>query len=393
MKKTFCKLTLAIGSILVIFIGFGCGDKEKEIPTPQNSVNKYSSINNINDENSEKKNIYEYYQLLPDNIFKSLEGVKYHLQKKGTKWQTESLADYPLEPIVDIKNGFIQISDEGTGGGSLVETITLFRKADQGAIIGISIESFIGFFSYSVFSFLEYSDKTWYDVTDKVFPVNSFKEFINGKYRALYLDQNNRIFKALTLIIELPRNGTIVPISINLSQIHFLLSSEIIPQTGNKLNEKEIETLWEIVENIEYKSINCKWNKQNGNFEIGDKEIWSVTDIELLFESISEGGGNFESTAEDQIYDIILEIDEIAKEAFLIDSISNHTRSLSIIIESEPDEIKNYYQVVVGEDNGRSFVSYYHFNVYMPNYEIKVYDVLNDELLELKEWQKKQRKY
>ena len=67
------------------------------------------------------------------------------VQRKG-KWQTRNpyISNDPFyfDIIVDIKNGYMQISDPGTGGGSQNYTFTLFYAKKKRIFLGIQYESF-----------------------------------------------------------------------------------------------------------------------------------------------------------------------------------------------------------------------------------------------------------
>ena len=60
---------------------------------------------------AQKFTIVDYFQLLPDTLKHG-----YELKLNKSIWESISCADYTINPIVDVKNGYIEIIDEGTGG-------------------------------------------------------------------------------------------------------------------------------------------------------------------------------------------------------------------------------------------------------------------------------------
>ena len=99
------------------------------------------------------KNILEIYESLPVRLFNN-NGFeyKYLLTRKSGEWFTQSSADYEMPVIVDIANGYIEISDEGTGGGSNFIQVVLFRKMDKTPCVGITLGGFNGIFLKAILS-------------------------------------------------------------------------------------------------------------------------------------------------------------------------------------------------------------------------------------------------
>ncbi len=342
-------------------------------------------------------NILDYYSLLPEKLLSinSLGGFKYSLKKAKGGWITHSLAGYGLQPVVDIKNGYIQIDDEGTGGGSVTETVVLFRKADKEALIGVGIEEFDGFHMDYGLAFYEFRNNHWKDVTNKALPTLTFKEFLQEKYVKLTLDKTSRIFRMLSWRYQLPRYGTSITVSINHSQIQFLLDNEVDKKTGKPLDQKNKELLSELVQNLGYESFLLNWNRREGRFEPGEKKVMDYKTIAGYFENMKDDVSfRKESKAqlEKKILTKVLELPEVRERAKEIDSLSHHTRKLKVMIAGEPTEEEPYYYVKAVEDNGGNFVTHLHFYVDPKNMEIKVYDVVEDLTFTLEEWRKRELK-
>ncbi len=262
MRTKRRSLTLVFLSILVLA---GCnwfGSSEGETGTQ-------------NDEQFLRKNILEYYQMLPSALFlyEGFAEVKYDLQQKGGKWVTSSIDEYEIDPVVDIQNGYIEILDEGTGGGSIHEIITLFRKADKSPLIGISLGGFDGLYQSSQTSFYAFNQDGWENVTKSVLPGFSFSSFLDEEYVEKYLDTGSKAYLILRLMVFLPHHGTDLVVMVNESQLRFLVEHAVDLDAIENFSEKEVEELFEIIGNIKYRSMNLTWDKQSGRFYKGKREL------------------------------------------------------------------------------------------------------------------------
>lgn len=92
-------------------------------------------------------------------------------------------------------------------------------------------------------------------------------------------------------------------------------------------------------------------------------------------------------SSEDKIIDKVWAIQEVIDLDKTIRKKTKNKRGLSTRISSEPSDDQEYYGVTVAEDNGESYATYYEFHVY-PDYNIRYYDVVEDQELSLEEWRK-----
>lgn len=331
------------------------------------------------------KNILEVYESLPVSLFNN-DGFefKYELTERDGKWVTNSSADYEMPVVVDIQNGFIEISDEGTGGGSNLVQVVMFRKSDQNPCIGICLGGFNGMFSENNARFYEYINNRWTDVTGKVFPVFEFKSFMNTQYVESNLRENNDIYSVLDYWVRLPRFGLIVESEVNWEKIQAVLRENVNPENGETFDERQQELLRGMINNIMYEKIKIRWDKQNDRFMILEKVPVMAQQInDLLPASEPDAGMPF---VEKMILDELWTLPEMKKLATYIDSVSSHTHNLKLIIEGLPDENEGCYAVKAAEDNGESMVMLEQFFIHPETHEIVVYDFINDEKLGLEEW-------
>ncbi len=196
---------------------------------------------------AQKKNVVDYFRLLPDSL-----KHYYSLEYKNGKWFTESVAEYQITPVVDIRNGFIEIQDDGTGGGTTTLQVVLYRKKDGSALIGVSYNLFDGvFFENSIF-FGEYKNNKWIDLTHKVLPKINLYTFMKSGYKI-----PDEIRGYLSVRYSLPQHGTTITVDFQYGGIFMYCSSDE--------NKKICD---EFTKNVKYDSIKLKWDKENTRFVI-----------------------------------------------------------------------------------------------------------------------------
>lgn len=86
--------------------------------------------------------------------------------------------------------------------------------------------------------------------------------------------------------------------------------------------------------------------------------------------------------------DTIMRLPEIKDDNAYIKKVTKNKRHLFPIIYGETDRQRPYYWVVVGEDNGMSFVPHYHFYVYIKTGKIFYFDLIKDTAVDLRSWRK-----
>lgn len=218
-----------------------------------------------------KKNIIYYYQKLS---IKELGGYKFPLKFVNKKWVTYSSADYELYPVVDTKNGYIYIEDEGTGGGTIFHEIVLYRKKDKSAILAVNVHEFGGIEPNTIqFGFYKYENSLYNNISSKVFPEIKIENYLKNKNdlneikkirSELIKFEKNRKVKILNqFLYKLPRYGSEIKIKLNKKFIIWNL--EVFKKEISQKNIKKIKT---VLENLKYNTLICKWNKNKGKFYI-----------------------------------------------------------------------------------------------------------------------------
>ena len=97
-----------------------------------------------------------------------------------------------------------------------------------------------------------------------------------------------------------------------------------------------------------------------------------------------------DTTLEDKITAALLKLSFVKKSDKYIDSISNHTHGIAFMLD-EPAKDETDIPVQAGYNGKERFETYYRFFVNPKTLEIKVYDVVEDKKLTLKEYLKTQQ--
>lgn len=95
----------------------------------------------------------------------------------------------------------------------------------------------------------------------------------------------------------------------------------------------------------------------------------------------------------DTVYKLILSLPEVAKRARYIQEQTKGERHLEVMIAESPKEnVRNYYWVKAGEDNGNAYVTHFNFYIFPTrNWEIKYFDPVKNMVITLEEWRKEKK--
>jgi hypothetical protein len=185
----------------------------------------------------------------------------YKLFKKGNDWKTTSNADYEMPATVDFKNGYIEIEDDGTGGGTVHVRVVLFRTIDKGELIGVTTDRFDGVFLEATYDFWKSTDSGWKNVTKEVLPTNfNYTNFCTEKIANV--DANFE--KDMKYSILLPQHGT----TAKLYLLDSVLRMKQSDCEDNSEDKSECE-LVELLQNHSYEYVELIWDKDNTRFKLG----------------------------------------------------------------------------------------------------------------------------
>ncbi|RMG67234.1 MAG: hypothetical protein D6722_13505 [Bacteroidetes bacterium] len=239
MKPPF----LAILLLLPLWV-MGCEPSEQkhnppagpeEVATPAPGVSPSPS-------DPQRKSVLDYYRSL-----KPPYASPYALRQEGERWLTTSTADYEIEATVDLRNGFIEIVDEGTGGGTEKVQVVLFRLADGAPMIAISQQSFDGIGESQTYHFLRPEDPEQYDWTEHTLGVIGPYDFLELDYA----EEPDLLEEALPVLIDLPQYGTALTARISTSK-RFLYCGDqasaeqhLVCPAFDRLRRTEFQLSWD----------------------------------------------------------------------------------------------------------------------------------------------------
>ncbi len=198
----------------------------------------------------EQRDVLYYFKRLKAPYFPA----EYVLKQANGQWTCLSPSSQePLEGVVvDIKNGFIEIVDPGTGGGDWTFRVVLFRMADGNPLLGITHTFFDGATLLHKYYFLKPEDAKQLDWTKQVIKQVSAFDFLppdNTEETAI-------VEKLLPVSLELPRYGTIVKAKVytGLKDIYC------------RGDENEFSDYCGLFRQVQRTEITFKWDKEKGRF-------------------------------------------------------------------------------------------------------------------------------
>jgi hypothetical protein len=201
------------------------------------------------------KNVIDYYRLLKPGM---LGGTQFVFEKKGSAWRTSSpITDGELDCVVDLKNGYISVSDPGTGGGTITQEIALFLDNKGGSVIGVNITTFDGVAVDNNCAFYRRTGNGW--ASAPVVPALPLAQFFNQGYDPA------PVKNMLSLSYRLPRTGTTVIVSLDVTNLQKAESG----YAGS--GPEEIAAAKKALANVAYGSIELLWSMEKGAFTAGRK--------------------------------------------------------------------------------------------------------------------------
>ena len=197
-----------------------------------------------------QNNVLYYYQNLETSFT-----ADYPLTPKGEQWVSYSSAEYEIDVVVDTKNGYIEIEDEGTGGGLLRLQFVMFRLDGGQPMIAINETFFDGLGIQSRYAFLHPENDLKYDWTAETIDLPTPLDFMTkegGNYDL------NLLKEAIPVYFELPRYGTDLVVKADVSKKQLYC--------GENANEEWV-ALCPAFNQLYRDSLVLKWNKLEARFQ------------------------------------------------------------------------------------------------------------------------------
>jgi len=217
--------------------------------------------------NVAQADVIQYYKELQK--IKHL-GLAYPLRAKGKKWLTTNGEWHTAIPVtVDLKNGYIFFSDEGTGGGNFDTQVVLYRKSDKSPLIGIVENGYDPPYpGQAKVRFFSRGTKNWENETAWVWPKIAVDDFLTPDMTIADLRSLKTI--GAVVYVKLPRKGT--------AAMAYLIINEDIAQAvcrGDPSivvgNVAPYQDYCQRLKGRMFNRIEILWNKQEGRFSKGKK--------------------------------------------------------------------------------------------------------------------------
>ena len=202
---------------------------------------------------AQKLTILDYFEKLPEEM-----RLFYKIENAEGEWISRSTARYEIKPTVDIINGFIEIQDEGTGGGLTILQVVLYRKKDGTGLIGISSYNGDGVSEKCTINFLEYNNNEWINVTSEVFPVLNYQTFVNPNYTVPDFPED--YYEMSAIRYKLPQYGTTIEAELIAGGLSLICNGYTDALTADK------ESVCDFISNINKIPVKIFWDKNKRKF-------------------------------------------------------------------------------------------------------------------------------
>ncbi|MEQ8706247.1 MAG: hypothetical protein RIC19_20105 [Phaeodactylibacter sp.] len=199
-------------------------------------------------ETDKRKNVLDYYRSLEPPY-----NSPYELTQKGNKWMAESPLEMELEATVDLRNGFIEIIDEGTGGGTYHVQVVLFRLANGNPMIAVSKRAYDGVGATQEYHFLRPEHPDQYDWTEHTLGALSVFDFLELDYA----EEAHTLEEAMPVLLDLPQRGTTLTASVFTGKRFYYCGDSASP---------EEQLACPAFDRLRQEQIALKWDRENGQF-------------------------------------------------------------------------------------------------------------------------------
>lgn len=204
--------------------------------------------------------ILDHYRSLPPNL---LNDYQYRLQFKNQQWMSRSVAGDQINPIVDIENGYLKITDKGKGIGSMEQELGFFRTQSGSGILGINLTTFNGTGSIGTLRFYRFVDNQWKDITEEVFPRVDLSLFLDDNEHSS-AKERSEISESVVYLYQLPRIGTMISVKPARNPLRV---------KNNGHDKRPVSPGKEIFKNLKYREVKLIWDKKNAKFTVGEKTM------------------------------------------------------------------------------------------------------------------------
>ncbi|MCP4442901.1 MAG: hypothetical protein GY810_28685 [Aureispira sp.] len=207
------------------------------------------------------QNIVDYYKLLSGHDH---DIEMYALTEKEGKWVCTNADGVELPVTVDLKNQYIEITEDHKEHGVFTMQLAMYTKKSGEDVVGVA-KNMENDFVHGEVHFLKYRNGKWDDVTERVMPQITYKDFSEqqdamGMVAAAPFDEDfNHEFE---FGYTLPRSGNSAQANIETAVLK------------NKCKEgnQSIDAYCKDLSNVKYSAVDLKWDRVKGIFKIVGKK-------------------------------------------------------------------------------------------------------------------------
>ncbi len=197
-----------------------------------------------------RKTIADYYRALTEPY-----APRYALQQAGKEWYTVSELGDTLPVLVDAANGYLQLVDDGTGGGTIEVELALFRLASGQPMVAVSQKYYDGVGMQQELFCLRPEDGQQLDWTEHSLPVLTAYDFLQPGYEP----EADIAEAALPVVVALPRKGTTAKAEA-FTGMQYIYCNDGAPE--------EYSAYCEVYKHLARQSIGLRWDRELGAFVV-----------------------------------------------------------------------------------------------------------------------------
>lgn len=176
-------------------------------------------------------------------------------------------AKYPDDPEFgeyfiddfDEKNFYIRIK-QLSGDSDVEDIIGVYLRENKDGIIALSKKYVDGINDIYDYSFYEFINNKWIDITDEIFPEIDYKIFFKNNYDLTYIKslETNKNISIINFYLDIPKIGTITRLQLIINKY----------ENSDILSDKEKKMIAELEKFMVRKEMKFKWKFKEGKLEI-----------------------------------------------------------------------------------------------------------------------------
>jgi hypothetical protein len=202
--------------------------------------------------------IIDYYNLLADYD----DDVKLHtISQENGEWYSKSAhSTEKVKVNIDNTHDFLEIKDKEKGGTFSLQ-VSLFKSTDGNVYIGL-VKNHLDIFLHGEIHILRLGNGRWNDVTSEIMPQLTYQDFVEKKAGLVPTNYQAEFAEHLEFGYQLPTNGRTVKA---------IMQTDALAKKC-AAGDESIKEYCTDLDQLNYSSIELKWNAKKAKFSIGEKK-------------------------------------------------------------------------------------------------------------------------